>query len=72
MGTLIRTCAARGMKPLFEAETAINIQIFDTEGHFFLAFKYNISADNKKELVEAEAKRNEKIKTINFKNLKRL
>ena len=69
---LDKDIAARGMKPLFEAETVINIQIFDTEGHFFSGFQYNISADNKKELVEAEAKRNEKdIKTIEFQKFKR-
>lgn len=67
---LDKDIAARGMKPLFEAETVINIQIFDSEGHFFSGYQYKIGADNKKELIESEEKGNEK--DINNNELKKI
>ncbi|WP_397601384.1 SpoIIE family protein phosphatase [Silvanigrella sp.] len=57
---LDKDIAARGMKPLFEAETVINIQIYDAEGNFFSGFQYNLNKENKKELVEYEDRHKEK------------
>ena len=57
---LDKDIAARGMKPLFEAETVINIQIYDAEGNFFSGFQYNLNKDNKKELAEYEDRHKEK------------
>ena len=59
--------AARGMKPLFEAETVLSIQIYDAENNFFSGFQYNLTKENKKELVEYEDR--SKAKDIQAKDL---
>lgn len=57
---LDKDIAARGMKPLFAAETVLNIQIHDADGTFFSGFQYVNNSENKKELVESEDTQNEK------------
>lgn len=52
---LDKDIAARGMKPLFEAGTIINIQIYDADGNFFSGIQYNVT----KELVEYEERHKE-------------
>ncbi len=57
---LDKDISARGMKPLFEAGTIINIQIFDADGNFFSGYQYQITKENTKELVEYEERHKEK------------
>ena len=57
---LDKDISARGMKPLFEAGTIINIQIYDADGNFFSGIQYNTTKNNSKELVEYEDRHKEK------------
>jgi serine phosphatase RsbU (regulator of sigma subunit)/HAMP domain-containing protein len=52
---LDKDISLRGMKPIFELPTILEIKMYDVEGHFFSGMRYQIGDSNKKELIEIDS-----------------